>query len=157
MLELFNTTNKVRRIPKYRYNGVFILNPKSSVDIEEFAAKFFEPWRRVGVVVRVKTEKVEEISNTDEEISSGEYVSEETDDILDQETLQGESSDKEDEITETKEISNTDEKEPEYTPEYLSELSLKELKDIAISLGIELGDARKKAVVVEAILNKKNS
>ena len=160
MLELYNTTNRVRRIPKYRYNGVYILNPKSSVDIEEFAAKFFEPWRKVGVVVRVKAEQVKtKVSedNASKAVEESNQVENKPDEVKGDNLIESEASEEIaqefDKVVETA----SDDKEMEYTSEYLSELGLKELKEIATSLGLELGDARKKAVVIEAILNRKYS
>jgi hypothetical protein len=55
MLELYNTTDRVRRVPKYHYAGEFVLKPRSAVDIEDFMADFYKPWGRIGIVVRVRT------------------------------------------------------------------------------------------------------
>ena len=52
MLELYNTTNDVKRIPKYKYNGKYVIPPHGSVKIDEEQAYFFKPYARVGIVVR---------------------------------------------------------------------------------------------------------
>lgn len=35
MLELYNTTKQIKKIPKYRYNGTYTIAPYKTVDIEE--------------------------------------------------------------------------------------------------------------------------
>lgn len=58
MLELYNTTNDVKRIPKYKYNGKFVIPPHGSVRIEDEQAYFFKPYARIGIVVRKLPEEV---------------------------------------------------------------------------------------------------
>lgn len=138
-LELYNTTNKTKIVPKYRYNGKYKLEPYQSVDIEDFAAKFFEPWQKIGVVVRVKKDSITEIKQ--EEIIEPVIEPIKVDVV-------------EEPIIEHDSVEAVEDTKISYTSEELQLKSLKELKEIAEGLGIELEDARKKTSVIDAIISK---
>lgn len=90
MLELYNTTNDVKRIPKYKYNGKYIIPPHGSVRIEDEQAYFFKPYARVGIVIRkpmgqvkvIEPETVEEVVPVVDEPVENIEVKDETEDVL---------------------------------------------------------------------------
>ena len=60
MLELYNMTNDIKRVPRYRYTGEYVLKPKGSVPIHEEHAYFYKPYAQIGVVVRVSKSSMPE-------------------------------------------------------------------------------------------------
>lgn len=158
MLELYNTTDRVRIVPKYNYAGKYTLNPHSCVDIEDFSAKFFEPWRRVGVVVRAKISKASEpVHVVEEELKDVEETK--VEDIkVEEESTSVETEDVA-EVTESVEDVPTELTEDSdlvkrvYTKEELLDMNVKDLKDLAASLGIEIAeDVRRRAPIADEIL-----
>lgn len=150
-LELYNTTERVKTVPKYRYAGKFVIPAKGSVDIEDYMADFFAPYARVGIVVRVKktaeqnTEQVQvekpvevkEPESTKVE-EKKEVVEEKVKDTLDK----------------TEEKSEDVSDKEGYTKESLNEKNMRELRDIASGLGIDISEVRKKDSLIDAILAK---
>lgn len=161
-MELYNTSSKVRVIPKYRYNGKYSLQPKQSVEIEDYMTMFFKPYSKVGVVVRVKrdceTNKSDE-SSVQEVVVDTENedfiptVTEESTDSSDNVTVESDISDNS-EDTEDTSVSETSDEEVKYTEESLSAMTIKELKVIAESLGVVIEDGRRKDPIVKGILEK---
>ena len=195
-LELYNTTDRVKTIPRFRYNGKYVLQPHQSVDIESYMTSFFKPYSKVGIVVRVKsTDDVrdfEELVNGSKEDSTpalrteyvtdpisviedgalkSEIISTEEHSIIDDEESEkiddGEHEKVEEIIEDGTEIVDEaiDDSGHEsmivetseavkYTEEELQEKPIKELKEIAISMGITIEDARRKAPIIESILSR---
>lgn len=153
--ELYNTTNKVKTVPKYRYNGVYMLKPYGTVDIEEFTTSFFKPYSKIGVVVRAKIETVEsseaeksigEEQKADEENETKEVVKEvKVEDVSIKEDISVETESEEPVVVTTA-----------YSEDELYEKNMKELKEIASSMNLDITDTRKKDVLVKAILDAQN-
>ena len=149
-LELYNTTSNTRTIPKYRYNGKVTLQPKGTMDIEDYMSSFYKPYSSIGVVVRVKSNSsdmdnkevmerkvaqndvedkvIEETKEVNEDKGEGSYN-------IDSSTIDN----KEDEKSE---VSNTSDDEvvsttKKYTKESLMNTKMKDLREFATSLGIE--------------------
>lgn len=171
-MELYNTSNRVRVIPKYRYNGTYSLQPRQAVEIEDYMTTFFKPYSKVGVVVRVKRVLepvvVDEVTDT---TKTGEVIKAASDFVADIESGNGSVddivsdtgiSDGEDSghISDSDIVSKVaDDIEPsvsvvEYTEESLSAMPIKDLKVIAESLGVVIEDGRRKDPIVKGILEK---
>lgn len=61
MLELYNSTDTIKRIPRYRYNGTYTFMPFEAKPIEDDWAWFFKPYYPVGIYVRVRKEKIDKV------------------------------------------------------------------------------------------------
>lgn len=147
-LELYNTTDRVKQIPKYRYAGKFTLQPKSAVDIEDFMAEFFAPYAQSGVVVRAKVDAV--VDEKVEEVVKPEKV-EEPDKV--EEPVKVEEHTVEEKVETVEETADTEKtKEKKYTKESLSEMNMNDLRDLASSIGIDTNNIRKKNTLIDAIL-----
>jgi hypothetical protein len=192
MVELYNTTNRVRVIPKYRYNGKYTLAPHQSVDIEDFAADFFKPWSKVGIVVRAKvgitpTEGEGKVDESGDSVEvPADPVDLSVDGLTEEPASVEEPVDEKEEVGESKEqevpVESVDSAEQaaepveadaeteapvedeasvvetaRYTEEELMEKPIKDLKELATSLNIEIKDARKKEPIVKSILEKVNA
>ena len=140
MLELFNINKYPIEVPKFNYNGKYVIPGKSYVDIEEDTASFFKPYSVIGAVVRAKIAVNEVKEEVKEEIV-------ETSPIVDDVPVTL--------IEEEKkpEIYNTVEVEPLHTEESLRYKGLFELREIAESMGIEV-NTRKKEDIRKMILDK---
>ena len=164
-MELYNTSSKVRVIPKYRYNGKYSLQPRQSVEIEDYMTMFFKPYSKVGVVVRVKRDcetyksdesSVQEVVVDTENKDFIHTVTEESTDSSDNVTVESDISDNSEDTEDTEDISvsETSDEEVKYTEESLSAMTVKELKVIAESLGVVIEDGRRKDPIVKGILEK---
>lgn len=164
MLELYNMTNDIKRVPKYRYTGEYVLKPKGSVPIHEEHAYFYKPYAQIGVVVRVskssmpeqqvldiKSENtpksneertVDKVNNTDDltqdnnAITKTEETEENNKKIEDNLELNAESGLSEDELAE------------------IEDMSISELRDKATNMGINIKGIRKKEEIKNLILDK---
>lgn len=191
MLELYNTTNITRRIPRYNYRGTFVLRPHEAVSILDDQALFFKPYQTIGIVVRKKTvnapdsgeikviEPPKEIVHkellgsgllADKQIEvysapvePGEVVEAPIDSLIgpaldtsvDQSSVvtitNGEGT-----FTVTSTDSESSGSEGTvYTEESLAELSRKQLRDIAASLGIDASTVQRKDDIKDMILGRK--
>lgn len=163
MLELYNTTKQIKKIPKYRYNGTYTINPFDSVDIEDDQAYFFKPYSRVGIVIRCKSDsgaeraeqaekvvkeqvksevKVEPIKEKVEEVkeevkSEVEEAQPEVEDVVD--TIESE-----DKVEEFKQV---------YTKESFDGMSLAEIKDLAESMGLDTSNCKRRVHAIDLILD----
>ena len=155
-VELYNTSKYVRRIPKYRYNGSYILQPGDSVIIDRDKASFFKPYSSIGVVVRSKVD-LEELK--------GEK------DIISQEKIEKTKEIKKD-VEETKDTIEkvvTDTGKEENVVEgtlkddigkdridlsKLDSMGLNQLKDMAKSLGIEEASSMRKKADIRDLIRK---
>ena len=163
MLELYNMTSEIKRVPKFRYNGKYILQPFESVDIEDSMAYFFKPYARVGVVVRCK--KVAPAVEAERRDSDAVKVSSISESGLTQEQkVNSEPVKPVQEISAAQEqptqIVNPAEQSVKvdvnkvYTEAELENMGLNELKEIAASMNLaEAADMKKKADVRALILN----
>lgn len=149
MLELFNVNNYSITVPKFNYEGRYLLPGKGFVEIEEDTADFFKPYSVIGAVVRKKVTK-EEIKEEVEEVPVVQTVREdvevETSPIVDDVPVAYPKIELEEDVVEE------GIEEPEYTEESLRFKSLYELKEIADSMGIEV-NTRKKEDIRKIILN----
>lgn len=164
MLELYNMTNDIKRVPRYRYTGEYVLKPKGSVPIHEEHAYFYKPYAQIGVVVRVSkssmpeqqvldiksentpksTEKhtVDKVNNTDDLAQDNNAIIEtkKTEEINkkseDNLELNAESGLSEDELAE------------------IEDMSISELRDKATNMGINIKGIRKKEEIKNLILDK---
>lgn len=164
MLELYNMTNDIKRVPRYRYTGEYVLKPKGSVPIHEEHAYFYKPYAQIGVVVRVSkssmpeqqvldiksentpksTEKhtVDKVNNTNDLAQDNNAIIEtkKTEEINkkseDNLELNAESGLSEDELAE------------------IEDMSISELRDKATNMGINIKGIRKKEEIKNLILDK---
>ena len=164
-VELFNSTNEIRRIPRYRYDGKYVLGPKESVEINSDQAFFFKPYAKIGVLVRnvisenkepkkevenveVVKEDKEEKETESKEVNFVEVKTENTESGVVNET------EKVEEITsEPVEAVETPNETTGYTEESLAGKKAVELRTIAESLGIDT-TGLSKIQLKEAILSK---
>lgn len=178
MLEIYNTTNRVRRVPKFRYAGQYTIPPKSAIDIEDYMADFYKPWASIGVVVRMKAGKnpapieskpaSDAVSFTENDKSGTiantvpitqevkiigkektEPVTEVIEESVEQKTEETVEGDAKQEVEEF--VKN---EEVSYTMDGLLEKGMQELKEIAASLNVVPEDTRKKSSYAEAIMAK---
>lgn len=161
-LELFNSTNMVKQVPKYNYTGNVRIPAQGVYPIEEYMMAFYRPYARIGVYVR-SAEVQEEVEKEVEKIIPTPVDSPVKQEEVIPEVPEIQESDKvEEPIIETQEQSieevptETEVKEgvKKYTEAELQELRVNELKDLAASMSIDLGDVKKKAPYIEAILAK---
>lgn len=164
MLELYNMTNDIKRVPRYRYTGEYVLKPKGSVPIHEEHAYFYKPYAQIGVVVRVSKssmpeQQVLDIKSENTPKSNEKHTVDKvnnTDDLTQDNNA----------ITETKEIEETDKKiednlelnaESGLSEDELAEIedmSISELRDKATNMGINIKGIRKKEEIKNLILDK---
>lgn len=172
MLELYNTTSDVKRIPKYKYNGKFIIPPHGFVRIEDEQAYFFKPYVRVGIVIRksvtdTKEKKEEkEIKNTvKEDVKETKEVKVEENPVEEVKEKQEESKEFEtkeekkvevitDDVNSSPEYSDVAKPVHTYTEEELQEKNLSQLREIASDLGTDASTIRKKDEIRKMILKK---
>lgn len=172
MLELYNMTNEVRRVPKYRYNGEYVLQPKESVEIHEEHAYFFKPYSQIGVVVRVGVNKKsnqqildinpEEITtNTKESEKPEEHVEKQVEETpiegKDDKEITEETTEKTTEETTEETTEKSDNNTYEEIKNNVDNMSMSELRDTATKMGIYIKGVRKKEDIKELILNKINA
>lgn len=169
-VELYNVSKYIRKIPKYRYNGSYVLQPGESVVIERDKINFFKPYAAIGIVVRnivpVKEEKevekevvtfgyaeaisekpVEKVETTTTVAVAEDRVEEPVVEVVDvpQEEIVveepvGEEKEEVEEVKETPDLSK------------LEDMNLNQLKEMAKSLGIkEAASIRKKADIRDLI------
>lgn len=167
MLELYNMTSEIRRIPMFRYNGKYELQPFESVDIEDSTAYFFKPYARVGVVVRCKkvapaveaekrdSDVLKSSEDLQKELKQGEQVS---DNSVTHEQAnavpQLSEGVKEPVSGEIKVEQHSIDANKIYTETELENMGLNELKEIAASMNlVEAVDMKKKADVRALILS----
>lgn len=178
MLELYNMTNDIKRVPRYRYTGEYVLKPKGSVPIHEEHAYFYKPYAQIGVVVRVSKSSMPEQQVLDIKSENTPKSSEEpavdkvnnTDDLAQDNNTITDITDITD-ITETKETEETNQKsegnlelnnlelnaESGLSEDELAEIedmSISELRDKATNMGINIKGIRKKEEIKNLILDK---
>ena len=168
-VELYNVSKYIRKIPKYRYNGSYVLQPGESVVIERDKINFFKPYAAIGVVVRnivpVKEEEVEKevvtfgyaeaisekpvekVETTTTVAVAEEKVEEPVVEVVDvpQEEIVVEEpvEEEKEEVEEVKDV-------PDLSK--LEDMNLNQLKEMAKSLGIkEAASIRKKADIRDLI------
>lgn len=164
MLELYNMTNDIKRVPRYRYTGEYVLKPKGSVPIHEEHAYFYKPYAQIGVVVRVSKssmpeQQVLDIKSENTPKSTEKHTVDKvnnTDDLT-QDNIA---------ITEMKKTEETNEKnednlelnaESGLSEDELAEIedmSISELRDKATNMGINIKGIRKKEEIKNLILDK---
>jgi len=162
-VELCNVSKYIRKIPKYRYNGSYILKPGESVVIERDKINFFKPYAAIGIVVRNIVTQVEEVEKEvipekpveDEKVVNTVEVVEEIKEepvVEATEVTQEEIVIKEPEKEEVKE--EIKEEIVKETPDLskLEDMNLNQLKEMAKSIGIkEAASIRKKADIRDLI------
>lgn len=153
-VELCNVSKYIRKIPKYRYNGSYILKPGESVVIERDKINFFKPYAAIGIVVRNIVTQVEEVEKgviPEKPVEVVEEIKEEPV-VETAEVTQEEIVIKEPEKEEVKE--DIKEEVVKETPDLskLEDMNLNQLKEMAKSLGIkEAASIRKKADIRDLI------
>ena len=167
MLELYNTTNDVKRIPKYKYNGKFVIPSHGSVKIEDEQAYFFKPYAKVGIVIRklVEDSNIEEadsIKDSDDSMEEGTDMEE----IAIASDIDNES-DSESGMEEIFSVvlETEDDKEEEdsndiygletlnkYTEGGLKDMSIGQLREVAKELGVDISGIRKKVEIRDKII-----
>lgn len=164
MLELYNMTNEVRRVPKYRYNGEYVLQPKESVEIHEEHAYFFKPYSQIGVVVRVGVNKKSNQQVLDinpEEVTANTKESEKPEEQIEKQVEETPIEGKDDKEVTKETTEETTEKPDNNTYEEIKNnvdnMSMSELRDTATKMGIYIKGVRKKEDIKELILNKINA
>lgn len=168
-VELCNVSKYIRKIPKYRYNGSYVLQPGESVVIERDKINFFKPYAAIGIVVR-NIAPVEEVEKKEVFISG--YVDTTSENSVDgvETTTTVAVIEKEEPVVEITEVTQEEIviKEPEKgevkeeikeetvkeIPDLskLEDMNLNQLKELAKSLGIkEAASIRKKADIRDLI------
>lgn len=156
-VELYNTSKYVRRIPKYRYNGSYILQPGDSVIIDRDKTSFFKPYSSIGVVVRSKVD-LEELKDekdiiSQEKIEKTKEIKKDVEEIKD--TVETTVTGKEENVVVESVVEGTlkdDIGKDRIDLSKLDSMGLNQLKDMAKSLGIkEAASMRKKADIRELI------
>lgn len=141
--ELVNFSNTTHKIPRFNYNGEYILKPGEAVPIEDEQGFFFKPYAVLGIGVRAVVDKEEK---EDSEITKG--IGEETKEESVKESVE-----------ETPEIPKEEEKEEtktenlEYSAEELSGKTMAELRAIISEKGLE-GNSNSKQGLIDIILGK---
>lgn len=51
-MELYNTTDKTKVLPKFNYEGKMTMKPHESKKIEDYMGSFYKPYAKIGIVVR---------------------------------------------------------------------------------------------------------
>ena len=167
-VELFNSTNRMIRIPQYNYKGSYVFEPYEAKLIEEDRAAFFKPYARAGIIVRtplalskrtIEDIKVAGVEIADSAVQLKDTVAKSVKDIADGtvETVgkvadhaQKVASDViEDTVNDVTEVTD---KVKKYTEEFLDSLKLVELKEKAQEFGIDASNINKKSEVKEMIL-----
>lgn len=181
MLELYNMTNDVKRIPKFNYDGKFVIKPHEAVDIQDDQAFFFKPYAKVGIVVRCKKDpeprKPETVTIRTGNAVQGGFIDVGLGGGVEKETLSSPTYEetepvKEVEVVETPaevvtepvvEESTPAETEtveapvlPVYTEEQLSEMNREQLREAAKTLGLDASTMGRKQDIKDLILFKQN-
>lgn len=177
MLELYNTTKDIKRIPKFNYNGKFVIRPHEAVDIPDDQAFFFKPYAKTGIVVRCKKDATPRKPETVVVNQGGKATSGMLDlGISNNTTVETYSSpsypEPEVEVkTEIPEaVKSVVEVEPDiqiqvetevvpsdihvYAEDELSEMSRDKLREVARTLGLDCDTMGRKKDIQERILNK---
>jgi len=153
---LFNKTTKAKELPKFRYNGKFILMPQKTYPIKDYMVNFYKPYERVGVVIQRVIDKEDEIEEEVKKIIEEEEVKEVAEEIKSSvveetpsvEVFEEES--EEDQVTEEVADENTIKK---YTEAELDEIKIDEMKKILDDHGVDYSSfPNKRKVYIEAIL-----
>ena len=157
-MELYNTTDKTKVIPKFNYGGKMTMGPHETVKIEDYMAPFYKPYARVGIVARPITRlgtfnpsdfvepEVEEVVKEDKvEEREAEPVVEE------QPTKEVVKESKQEEVVEEKK-----EEVKKYTKDKLTSMSVKNLRLLADTMGADVSALTKKADIVNAIFDFQN-
>ena len=154
-VELCNVSKYIRKIPKYRYNGSYILKPGESVVIERDKINFFKPYAAIGIVVRNIVTKVEKEVIESKEVISNESVD---DDKLTETTESHvEKVSVEEPVGELKEEIVEDIKEEVKDVPDLSKLdsmNLNQLKEMAKGIGLKEAASMRKKVDVRNLIRK---
>lgn len=154
-VELCNVSKYIRKIPKYRYNGSYILKPGESVVIERDKINFFKPYSAIGIVVRNIVTKVEKEVIESKEVISNESVD---DDKLTETTESHvEKVSVEEPVGELKEEIVEDIKEEVKDVPDLSKLdsmNLNQLKEMAKGIGLKEAASMRKKVDVRNLIRK---
>lgn len=170
-LELYNSTRRIKEVPKFNYTGKLVLKPTEVYGIEDYMYTFYKPYERIGVIIRnspkqeeVQIEKeVEEVINASVEQDQKEQVEEpkelgvedrfegglETEQPKSEQVEQVEEVQKDVETVEVREETVSNGK---YTKKQLNDMKMEELKEIIDKLGIKAPKYKKDAYV-KAILD----
>ena len=184
MLELYNRSRYTAKVPRYRYNGQYVIKPGESQVIEDDQAPFFRPYSRIGVIIRRSNATINEdgayenkstaesIKNhsedTTETQSHNVAAASESEDIQSVNATEGSSEEPKDdnsEDTSSNEGSggeqsgnNTQENESlKYTLDYLNGLERDALMEIATKFGIEVKSNSRRDIVAKKIIEVQES
>jgi hypothetical protein len=166
-MELYNTTDKTKVIPKFNYEGKMTMGPHESKKIEDYMGTFFKPYARVGIVVRPvarvgsfkigdKVEpEVEEVIKEDvtsnqsivDEVKTGEEPIPEKEDMAESTAVE------EPEVKEEETVEEVKESEKKYSKDKLSSMSVKNLRLLADTMGADVSQYNKKADIVKALID----
>lgn len=142
--ELVNFSNTTHKIPRFNYNGEYILKPGEAVPIEDEQGFFFKPYAVLGIGVRAVVDKEEK---EDSEITKG--IGEETKEEIKEETVE-----ETQEIPEEKEDKEETKTENlEYSAEELSGKTMAELRAIISEKGLE-GNSNSRQGLINIILGE---
>lgn len=142
--ELVNFSNTTHKIPRFNYNGEYILKPGEAVPIEDEQGFFFKPYAVLGIGVRALVDSEEK---EDSEITKGigEEIKEESvkESVKETPKIPKEKEDREETKTENL----------EYSAEELSGKTMAELRAIISEKGLE-GNSNSKPGLINIILGK---
>jgi hypothetical protein len=173
-LELYNISAKTKIVPKFKYNGKIVLKSKETYPIEEYMAKFYTPYSKIGVVVRARVEKEKKELETDvEKVEETENLTvetpiesqtEETVKIQENDTIN--LTDSVESVSENESVSDissetdagvTEDKKvnvQKTSYEDLSKLTMRELREYADKLGIDTLEMNRKDPIIRAIIGE---
>ena len=163
-LELYNMTKDTKTVPKFRYNGKYVIPSHGTVDINEDTAFFFKPYASIGIVVRQKQiedstsfesteeETVEKVEEETVEKVAVEEVKEEEVEETSEEIIKATESVEEVKTEEIAEEVSSESVDSVYSEEELSTKNYKSLKKIATDLGLETDGVNKKADLISLII-----
>lgn len=159
-VELYNTTNQIKRIPRYRYNGKYVFEPHQSYEIDSEQAYFFKPYARIGIVIRsiVNSKSSEDVVKL--RVDSSKEINKSGISGVQEKVDIGVSDKKEDvpvKIEEEKSSeptadSSSENKDVKYTEDSLEDRSIEELRNIASSLGIDASKIKRKDYIRKKII-----
>ena len=170
-MELYNTTDKTKVLPKFNYEGKMTMGPHETKKIEDYMAPFYKPYAKVGIVARpitrlgtfnpkdfvepeveevVKEEKKEKkVEAKKVEVKVEEPKVDVAPEPVKEEEVVEESKEEEKPVEEEEKKEET----KKYDKDKLTSMSVKNLRVLADSLEVDVNNLTRKADIVKAILD----
>ena len=175
-MELYNTTDKTKVLPKFNYEGKMTMGPHETKKIEDYMAPFYKPYAKVGIVARPITRlgtfnpkdfvepEVEEVVKEEKKEKKVEVKKEEvkveepkvdvaSEPVKEEEVVEEPKTEEPKEEEKPVEEEEKKEETKKYDKDKLTSMSVKNLRVLADSLGVDVNNLTKKADIVKAILD----